>query len=141
MENSIEEDIINAQHFINSIKTDKDYKDENGWHGYYNTEIVELARMLDHILSDYKRVLKENEKIRNGRNRLFEYATAQQTTPEMLNKILREDYISIQKVKDKQKEKEWALESYDCDEADYKQSQAIGAWQVLQELIEERREK
>lgn len=139
--NSIEEDIINAQHFINSIKTDKDYKDENGWHGYYNTEIVELARMLDHILSDYKRVLKENEKIRNGRNRLFEYATAQQTTPEMLNKILREDYISIQKVKDKQKEKEWALESYDCDEADYKQSQAIGAWQVLQELIEERREK
>lgn len=139
MENSIEEDIINAQHFINSIKTDKDYKDENGWHGYYNTEIVELARMLDHILSDYKRVLKENEKIRNGRNRLFEYATAQQTTPEMLNKILREDYISIQKVKDKQKE--WALESYDCDEADYKQSQAIGAWQVLQELIEERREK
>ena len=38
-------------------------------------------------------------------------------------------------------EKEWALESYDCDEADYKQSQAIGAWQVLQELIEERREK
>ena len=96
---------------------------------------------LEHILSDYKRVLKENEKIRNGRNRLFEYATAQQTTPEMLNKILREDYISIQKVKDKQKEKEWALESYDCDEADYKQSQAIGAWQVLQELIEERREK
>ena len=93
------------------------------------------------IVSDYKRVLKENEKIRNGRNRLFEYATAQQTTPEMLNKILREDYISIQKVKDKQKEKEWALESYDCDEADYKQSQAIGAWQVLQELIEERREK
>lgn len=91
---------------------------------------------LEHILSDYKRVLKENEKIRNGRNRLFEYATAQQTTPEMLNKILREDYISIQKVKDKQKEKEWALESYDCDEADYKQSQAIGAWQVLQELLE-----
>lgn len=141
IENSIEEDMKNAEHFINSIKTDKDYKDENGWHGYYNTEIVELARILDHILSDYKRVLKENEKIRNGRNRLFEYATAQQTTPEMLNKILREDYISIQKVKDKQKEKEWALESYDCDEADYKQSQAIGAWQVLQELIEERREK
>ena len=61
MENSIEEDIINAQHFINSIKTDKEYKEENGWHGYYNKEIVELARMLEHILSDYKRVLKENE--------------------------------------------------------------------------------
>lgn len=99
-ENSVEEDIINAEHFINSIKTDKDYKDENGWHGYYNREIVELARILEHILSDYKRVLKENEKIRNGRNRLFEYATAQQTTPEMLNKILRENYISKDKIKE-----------------------------------------
>lgn len=61
-ENSIEEDIINAQHFINSIKTDKEYKEENGWHGYYNKEIVELAKILEHILSDYKRVLKENER-------------------------------------------------------------------------------
>lgn len=60
--NSIEEDIKNAEHFINSIKTDKEYKEENGWHGYYNKEIVELARMLEHILRDYKRVLKENEK-------------------------------------------------------------------------------
>lgn len=106
-ENSVEEDIINAEHFINSIKTDKDYKDENGWHGYYNREIVELARILEHILSDYKRVLgmnevllEENEKIKNGRNRLFEYATAQQTTPEMLNKILRENYISKDKIEE-----------------------------------------
>ena len=28
-ENSVEEDIINAQRFINSIKTDKDLKEEN----------------------------------------------------------------------------------------------------------------
>lgn len=55
---------------------------------------------LEHILSDYKRVLKENKKIRNGRNRLFEYATAQQTTPEMLNKILREDYIPKDKIEE-----------------------------------------
>lgn len=61
-ENSIEKNIKNVEHFINSIKTDKEYKEENGWHGYYNKEIVELARMLEHILSDYKRVLKENEK-------------------------------------------------------------------------------
>lgn len=63
-ENSIEEDIKNAEHFIKSIKTDKEYKEENGWHGYYNKEIVELARMLEHILSDYKRVLKENEELK-----------------------------------------------------------------------------
>ena len=71
-ENSVEEDIINAQHFINSIKTDKDYKDENGWHGYYNREIVELVRILDHILSDYKRVLKENEELKSKNKTLEE---------------------------------------------------------------------
>lgn len=63
-EDSIEEDIKNAEHFIDSIKTDKEYKEENGWHGYYNKEIVELTRILEHILSDYKRVLKENELLR-----------------------------------------------------------------------------
>lgn len=61
-ENSIEEDIKKAEHFIKSIKTNKEYKEENGWHGYYNKKIVEFARILQHILSDYKRVLKENEK-------------------------------------------------------------------------------
>lgn len=63
-ENSIEEDIRNAEHFIKSIKTNKEYKEENGWHGYYNKKIVEFARILQHILSDYKRVLKENEELR-----------------------------------------------------------------------------
>ena len=138
-ENSIEENIEILEKFKNNeMQRDKLERDGRcgGWKIGDIYKCLELDNAIDNILSDYKRVLKENEKIRNGRNRLFEYATAQQTTPEMLNKILREYYISIQKVKDKQKEKEWALESYDCDEADYKQSQAIGAWQVLQELLE-----
>lgn len=67
MKNSIEEDIRNAEHFINSIKTDKEYEEENGWHGYYNKEIVELVGMLEHILSDYKRALKENEELKEDR--------------------------------------------------------------------------
>ena len=72
MKNSIEEDIKNAEHFIKSIKTDKEYKEENGWHGYYNKEIVELARILEHILSDYKRVLKENEELKQDRNNNYQ---------------------------------------------------------------------
>lgn len=72
MKNSIEENIKNAEHFINSIKTDKEYKEENGWHGYYNKEIVELARMLEYILSDYKRVLKENEELKQDRNNNYQ---------------------------------------------------------------------
>ena len=72
MKNSIEEDIKNAEHFIKSIKTDKEYKEENGWHGYYNKEIVELARILQHILSDYKRVLKENEQLKNDIENMYD---------------------------------------------------------------------
>ena len=72
MKNSIEEDIKNAEHFINSIKTDKEYKEENGWHGYYNKEIVDLARILEHILSDYKRVLKENEQLKNDIENMYD---------------------------------------------------------------------
>ena len=70
MENSI--NIKNAEHFIDSIKTDKEYKEENGWHVYYNKEIVELARILEHILSDYKRVLKENEELKQDRNNNYQ---------------------------------------------------------------------
>lgn len=126
MENSREEDMKNAEHFIDSIKTDKEYKEENGWHGYYNKEIVELARILEHILSDYKRVLKENEELKKFHiqdNKHLDF--------------IMEHSIPIQKVKDKIKEKEWALENYNCDKSDYKQSQAIGAWDILQKLLKE----
>ncbi len=77
-ENSIKEDIKNAEHFIKSIKTDKEYKEENGWHGYYNKEIVELTRILQHILSDYKRVLKIKEGLLKE------------------NKELKKNYINVQ---------------------------------------------
>ena len=91
MENSIEEDIKIAERFIKSIKTDKEYKKE-GWHGYFNEEIVELARILEHILSDYKRVLKENEELKNDYENLS-------------NSVVVKNYyiknsIPVQKVKD-----------------------------------------
>lgn len=89
-ENSIEEDIKNAEHFIKSIKTDKEYKEENGWHGYYNKEIVELARMLEHILSDYKRVSKENEELKKFHIQDNKH----------LDFIIKNS-ITVQKVKDK----------------------------------------
>ncbi len=97
MENSIEEDIKNAEHFIKSIKTDKEYKEENGWHGYYNTEIVELVRMLEHILSEYKRVLKENEELKKIKE------ISSNITEEDIDRAIKEaekQYISVQKVKD-----------------------------------------
>ena len=88
MENSIEEEIARIAKLI-TTKFNNDYSIDN-----------KDKEAIEHILSDYKRVLKEDKKIRNGGNRLFEYATAQQTTPEMLNKILREDYIPKDKIEE-----------------------------------------
>lgn len=109
MENSIEEDIKNAEHFIKSIKTDKEYKEENGWHGYYNKEIVELVRILQHILSDYKRVLKENEILKEEKEQAWEewnnleqesYETEQKLKQQIKesqkeNKELKKDYYNV----------------------------------------------
>lgn len=104
---SIEEDIKNAEHFIKSIKIDKEYKEENGWHGYYNKEIVELARMLEHILSDYKRVLKENERLQKENEELGKFITEgieiKTNSPYKDDSLefLRNNFIPVQKVKDK----------------------------------------
>lgn len=139
-ENSVEEDIINAQHFINSIKTDKDYKDENGWHGYYNREIVELVRILDHILSDYKRVLKENEELKfEERSRIIgKYGDAE--IHDVINRTLSNDYIPVKKVKNKieyldKQQKQW-LEDRELKASD---SEIIFARDVLRELLEGRK--
>lgn len=36
------------------------------------------------------------------------------------------------KLQEKIKKYEWAIEHYNCDEADYKQSQDVGSWHALQ---------
>lgn len=69
--------------------------------GRYEKEecMLERNRCEQHILSDYKRVLKENEKLKEVRKWYFENTVSKICTPEMLNKILKDDYIPIQKVK------------------------------------------
>lgn len=137
-ENSIEEDIKNAEHFIKSIKTDKEYK-EDGWHGYYNKEIVELARILQHILSDYKRVLKENEELKfKERSRIIgKYGDAE--IHDVINRTLSNDYIPVQKVKDKIEEYKNMLKT--CNKVkDIDRIKAINERILeLQELLEGRR--
>lgn len=160
-ENSIEEDIKNAEHFIKSIKTDKEYKEENGWHGYYNEEIVELARILQHILSDYKRVLKENEEIRIKNNAIkreseayaehmirldnelnlekekskYEWIRQNCLPQELVNKL----YIPIQKIKDNlikyQEEYELLLE-YQSGKESNRTKYLRGRIHTCQELLE-----
>lgn len=115
MENSIEEDIKNAEHFIKSIKTDKEYKEENGWHGYYNKEIVELARILQHILSDYKKVLKENEYMHNELDKqqttINKYAKENEEYSKQLDlDYVDKNYVSKKKIEDTIEELKGKLE-------------------------------
>lgn len=148
-ENSIEDDIKNAEHFIDSIKTDKEYKEENGWHGYYNKEIIELTRILEHILSDYKRVLKENEEYKNAINVVNKekadwiraYQEEKDREFDFINKISSNDSIPIQKVKDKIEElKNTPLKIKENDKY-YYETDAYNkiVVQVLQELLEGRK--
>lgn len=56
---------------------------------------------------------------------------------QVLLNTLNKYYIQKSKVREKIEENKWAMEHYDCDEADYKQSQAVGAWNVLMKLLQE----
>lgn len=133
MGNSIEED----------IKIDKEYKEENGWHGYYNKEIVELARILQHILSDYKRVLKENEELKEDRDKFKKALGKRITYCNELEKDLFENcsnyVIPIQKVKDKIEEYKNMLKT--CNKAkDIDRIKAINERILeLEELLEGRK--
>lgn len=86
MENSIKEDIKIIEDFI--LKTDVDYSE-------YNEQIVgDISyQAIQHLLSAYQEVLKENEKLKN-----------QEETARKVNELLVERYstsIPVQKVKDK----------------------------------------
>lgn len=85
-ENSIEEDITRIKQRIEDVKEYIEY-------GLPYSEYLDLENSFDNILSDYKRVLKENEELKN-----------QEATQRKINELLVQRYsnsISKQKVKDK----------------------------------------
>lgn len=91
----------------------------------------------DEIYQRYYELKQENEKLKN---KLLDTLEGQKVIKEETPQYIKENYISKEKVKNMIKEKEWALENYDCDKSDYKQSQAIGAWYILQKLLKESKE-
>ena len=112
----------------------------------YQDKLTQYGKRL--LVENIKKLQKENEELKNKiMEKELEIIGKEEYTKANMGEIIEQYYtaneecIPIQKVKEKMKEQEWALESYDCVEADYKQSQAIGAWSVLQELIEEREKK
>lgn len=64
MENSIEEDMKIVEDYLENSainETDSNFFKNGGW----ETVDLEIPKSMKHILSDYKRVLKENEEIKN----------------------------------------------------------------------------
>ena len=56
MKNSIEEDIKDIEKYISFTSNRQNFSHDTDWN--WNKE---LASKIEHVLSDYKRVLKENE--------------------------------------------------------------------------------
>ncbi len=59
MENSIEEDIKDIEKYISFTSKRENFSHDTDWN--WNKD---LANKIEHILSDYKRVLKENEELK-----------------------------------------------------------------------------
>ena len=94
MENSIKEDIKIVENYLaNSAinEIDSNFFKNSGW----ETVDLEIPKSMQHILPDYKRVLKENEYMHNELNK-------QQTTINKYakeNEELKETYKSEKKMK------------------------------------------
>ena len=98
MENSIEEDIKIVENYLahSAInETDSDFFKNGGW----ETVDLEIPKSMQHILSDYKRVLKENEEL-NSKIPNLEQGTEilMETNTKLTNEL--NDSISKQKIKD-----------------------------------------
>lgn len=69
-----------------------------------NNHFIRFNQALGNLLKGYRELKKEYERVRTGRNWLSERISAQIATPELLDKILEEDYIPKSKIKEKIKE-------------------------------------
>ena len=137
-ENSIEEDIILLKDFTEgNFKRDKleNYKGSYKM-GYFYYKDIQQA--IEHILSDYKRVLKENEELKRKNKTLEELLQGNLYELYKYYKELADTYqgncIPVQKVKDKIEELEEEKKYYYSQCKIEKLNDKI---EVLQELLEE----
>ena len=145
-ENSIEEDITRIKQLIEDVKEYIEY-------GLPYSEYLDLENSFDNILSDYKRVLKENEELKEDRDKFKKALGKRITYCNELEKDLFENcsnyVIPIQKVKAKIEELDIEIstcEYADDDSEEYKQevekdkAELSIAKKVLQQLLEESEE-
>lgn len=129
-ENSIEEDITRVKQRIEDVKEYIEY-------GLSYSEYLDLENSFDNILSEYKRVLKENEELNLKYYMLYAGKIENLKAQEVK---IKSQVIPVQKVKDNieklKAQYKTALEK-NSTEAFILKCQIT----ILQELIEEREEK
>ena len=142
--NSREDRINNAYCFLNSMHSD--FRT-----GLYYKEDLEN---LEHILSDYKRVLKENEELKvelerqkdintiinqKGIDKNYEKAL-EKSMLKFLKTNMAKDFVSVQKVKDKIEELKQKKKKYgNCLIKIYEDELVNRDIKILQELLEGRK--
>ena len=110
-ENSIEEDIKIVENYLaNSAmnEIDSNFFKNGGW----ETIDLEIPKSMQHILSDYKRVLKENEELKLKEKRRIIGKYGEIEIHDLINRTLSNDYISVKKIKDKIEELNRRIEIY-----------------------------
>lgn len=137
---SIKEDIKDIEKYISFTSKRENFSHDTDWN--WNKD---LANKIEHILSDYKRVLKinevllkENEELKfKERSRIIgKYGDTE--IHDLINRTLSNDYISVQKVKDKIRHYQELQDNYikKYDEINEGLQAMIN---VLQELLEGRK--
>lgn len=102
-----------------------------------NEAPIDIAKAIEDLINKNKELKKENKEIRDWKYVIDNPIDLKKLSELEIIKIFGKSYIAKDKIKAKIEENKWAIEHYDCDEADYKQSQAVGAWNVLQRLLKE----
>ena len=127
-ENSIEKTLENIQN-VDLITLLRKFKKE-----VVENFIVIRRNDFDEILSEYKRVLKENEKLKD---KLLDTLEGQKVIKEETPQYIKENYIPVEKVKEKIEELKQEKKKYgNCLIEMYEDELVNRDIKILQELLE-----
>ena len=136
MENSIEENIKEIECFFK-----RNYFVNYDWTTIHRNSMANLEDSIEDILSDYKRVLKENEELQEDRNKFKKALGKRITYCNELEKDLFENgsnyVIPKQIVKDKIEELKKKVEELTDEKGYWGGSDLLEQIKVLQELLRE----
>lgn len=131
MKENIEEDIKRIKQWIEDEKEYFEY-------GLQYSEYLDLENSFDHILSDYKRVLKENEELKNKiMEKDLEIIGTEEEIKANMREIIEQYYTANEDCVSKQKIKSKIIElKENINKNDIERYLSEDVLEILQELLE-----